>query len=97
MKLIFPACVRDEAREAINYYELEEPGLGDLLWQELDMMVHWIVANAEVPRLRSGRYRRVNLRAFPYYIAYALRGESVLLLAVAHSARRPEYWIDRDA
>ena len=95
MKLIFPRAVREEAREAINYYELEQPGLGERLWEEVGATVRWILANAEVARLRAGGYRRVNLRTFPYYIAYALRGEAVVLLAVAHAARRPEYWIDR--
>lgn len=95
MKLVFPKEVRQETREAINYYELERPGLGGRLWDEVDATVRWILENAEVPRLRKGRYRRVNLRTFPYYVAYALRGESVVLLAVAHAARRPEYWIDR--
>lgn len=95
MKLVFPRNVREEAREAINYYELERPGLGDLFWQEVDVSVRWILANPQVPRLRAGDYRRVNLRSFPYYITYAIRGDAVVLLAVGHAARKPEYWIDQ--
>ena len=95
MKLVLPKAVREEAREAINYYELELPGLGVRFWEEVDATVRWILLNAEVPRLRAGGYRRVNLRTFPFYVAYALRGEAVVLLAVAHAARNPEYWIDR--
>ncbi len=52
--------------------------------------------NAKVPRLRAGNYRRVNLSVFPFYIAYVIRGETVVLLAVAHSAREPEYWMKRE-
>jgi hypothetical protein len=69
MKLVFPKAVREEAWEAINYYDLELPGLGGWFWEEVDSTVRWIVLNAEVPRLRAGGYRRVNLRTFPYYVA----------------------------
>lgn len=93
MRLVFPRSVRKEAREAIDYYEVERPGLGDLLWEELDAAVRWIVANPTVPRLRPYDYRRVNLRSFPYFVAYALRGEDVVLIAIGHAARKPEYWI----
>ena len=93
MQLKFPRRVREEAREAIDYYEAERPGLGDHLWQELQISIRWISSNPTVPRLRPGDYRRVNLHAFPYYIAYAIRGEFVVLLAIGHAARRPEYWM----
>jgi hypothetical protein len=42
-----------------------------------------------------GGYRRVNLRTFPYYIAYIVHENTLWILAVAHSHRKPEYWIER--
>ena len=56
-----------------------------------------IAANATLPRLRPGDYRRVNLKVFPYYIAYALRDDSAVVLAIAHAHRQPEYWIGRQS
>jgi hypothetical protein len=47
----------------------------------------------EIPRLRDGAYRRVNLASFPYYIAYFLKGETIWVLAIAHGHRKAEYWI----
>jgi hypothetical protein len=37
----------------------------------------------------------MNLRVFPYYIPYIIRGEMLWVLAVAHGSRKPEYWIGR--
>jgi hypothetical protein len=54
-------------------------------------------ANHEVPRLRAGDYRRVNLKIFPYYISYTVRDSVIWVLAIAHGDSRPEYWIDRPA
>jgi plasmid stabilization system protein ParE len=95
MNLIFPVAVRTEVREAIDYYDSERPGLGEHFWDEVASRIRWILANPTVPRLRPGDYRRVNLHSYPYYIAYALRGDRVVLLAIGHGARRPEYWIGR--
>ena len=51
--------------------------------------------NAAIPRLRKGGYRRVNLKVFPFYIAYIIREDTLWIIAIAHSHRKPEYWIKR--
>ena len=58
-------------------------------------MVEWILRFPEVPRLRQREYRRVNLRAFPHYVAYIIRGDTIWVVAIAHGHRRPEFWINR--
>lgn len=56
---------KSELLGAVAYYEGELNSLGQRLCDELDEHIEWIVANYEVPRLRPGGYRRVNLRVFP--------------------------------
>ena len=94
MKLRVPSNVQREIREAAEYYEAERAGLGDRFWQELDLHIRWILANPTMSRLRPGNYRRVNLKIFPYYIAYAIRDDAIILLAVAHGYRKPQYWTE---
>lgn len=86
---------RSELADAVAYYEGEQSGLGQRLWEEVDRHVAWISANSELPRLRPGGYRRVNLKIFPYYISYMIRDPKIWILAIAHGHSRPEYWIDR--
>ena len=43
-------------------------------------------------RERSGGYRRVNCPVFPYYIPFFIRGEKIIIAAVAHEYRKPGYW-----
>ena len=62
---------------------------------EVDRYVLWIADHPELYRLRPGGYRRINLRVFPYYIPYVVRDETLWILAVAHAARKPLYWISR--
>ncbi len=94
--ILLPQASREVA-DAVEYYEGEEAGLGERLWREVDDHLRWIAANGTLPRLRPGDYRRVNLRVFPYYIAYALRADSAVVLAIAHARRQPEYWIGRQS
>ena len=85
----------EELIDAIAYYEEEQAGLWLRLKDEFDQHVKWILSNPTVPRIRSGGYRRVNLKIFPYYIPYIIRKETLWILAFAHSHRKPNYWIKR--
>jgi toxin ParE1/3/4 len=84
-----------ELMDALEYYDGELNGLGQRFWDEVDRHIAWIVDNAEIPQLRDGGYRRVNLRVFPYYIAYVVRDPVIWIVSVAHGHRLPEYWIDQ--
>ena len=90
----------DEARfeflDAISYYEAQQAGLGRRLKVEVEQTLLWLIRHAEACRLRPGGYRRLNLRTFPYYIPYIIRGSTLWVLAVAHAHRKPEYWIQRE-
>ena len=84
-----------EFADAIGRYESIESGLGIRLKEEVKSVVDWIADQPDLPRVRSKGYRRVNLKVFPYYIAYILHADVIWVLAIAHSARFPEYWITR--
>ena len=83
-----------EFAESVAYYEAKEAGLGWRFRKEVVEAVGWIERNAELP-LRAKGYRRRNLKAFPHYIAYIVRGETIWIVAVAHGHRRPEFWLGR--
>ena len=95
MKKIILQQAFEELNAAVAYYEEQQPGLGLRLKDEVDKHINWILSNSSVPRVRSGGYRRVNLKVFPYYLAYIIREDTLWILAVAHGHRKPEYWIKR--
>ena len=95
MKKVFLRQALDEFNDAIEYYEEKQAGLGLRFKDEVVRHVKWILENSLVPRLREGGYRRVNLRVFPYNIAYIVRENTLWILAIAHNHRKPEYWINR--
>jgi hypothetical protein len=74
MTLITLEEAEQEFVESVAYYESKEPGLGLRFRDEVAAAVDWIARFPEVPRLRRMGYRRVNLCAFPHYVAYIIRG-----------------------
>jgi hypothetical protein len=79
----------------VEYYEGKEAGLGVRFYREVMALLQWIAENPSVPRLRT-THRRVNLKVFPFYIAYVLADDLIWVLAVAHSRMRPGYWRRRE-
>lgn len=97
MEIRVIAEAEHELTEAISSYEEIEPGLGVRLKNEVRIAIAWIGEHPTLPRLRPHGYRRVNLRVFRYFIAYALSQDTIWILAIAHGHRRPEFWIERKA
>ena len=95
MRIIVLPQAADEFDDATDYYEQQQAGLGRRFRDEVDRHIRWVAEHDEVPRLRSGGYRRVNLKVFPHYVAYLRTAETIWILAIAHGHRKPEYWIGR--
>ncbi len=95
MTVRFVEEARDEFLDAIRYYEDAEPGLGRRFRVELEKSVRHLCDHPETYRIRSADQRRINLKTFPFYLPFIIRGETVWVLAVAHESRRPRYWISR--
>jgi hypothetical protein len=40
-------------------------------------------------------FRRQLLRRFPFSVCYLVEGTMVVIMAVAHHSRKPDYWTQR--
>ena len=87
---------REDLREAASFYR-DNAGVA-LSQALLAKFEHPIGLLLKHPRL-GGRWlqgkRRYLMRRFPFSIIYALSGEQLRVLAVAHQSRRPGYWRGR--
>jgi toxin ParE2 len=86
---------RDDLREAIRYYEAQRPGLGAELRDEIRSAPERIERFPEAWHPLSPNTRRCRTHRFPYGIIYQVRPDEILVVAVAHLHRRPDYWKDR--
>lgn len=81
-----------ELVDATLWYESKQPGLGRRFRAEVGAVVQFIAQNPLLQRERDGGYRRINCPVFPYYLPYFIRGNRIIVAAVAHEHRRPNYW-----
>lgn len=91
----FVAEAAEELELHRDYYERKAPGVGarfliaahDAIMAAIDM------PNAGALVAAGARARRI--ARFPIRIIYVVRGDRLIVVAVAHGARRPGYWADR--
>lgn len=84
-----------ELLEAISYYSAIRPELGRRFEQAVAEAVRKAVAHPERGAFRSRSTRRWLVKSFPFGIIYRASESEVLIVAVAHQRKRPEYWVGR--
>jgi toxin ParE1/3/4 len=82
--------VAADLREAYEWYEDKQPGLG--LEFAKDFLSHYrhLVRGAQLYAVRFAEVRRVNLARFPYGIFYVIRAQDIWILGVLHASRDTE-------
>jgi plasmid stabilization system protein ParE len=89
------AAVELDVEAAFEWYEAEEPNLGFEFLEQLRTAYQHIREHPlAYQELRSG-IRRALIRQFPYAIYFAIESETIIILAVLHTARDPEEWQHR--
>jgi plasmid stabilization system protein ParE len=92
-RFVEPAA--QELRDAAAYYEQQAPGLGSDFLNRIALAVEDIRSFPDRwPKVR-GEVRRRLIRRFPYALLYQTDGDEVVILAVMHLHRHPDYWTDR--
>jgi plasmid stabilization system protein ParE len=92
---------RAELRSAAIWYDEQRFGLGDELIDEVSLALTRIAAMpASFPvwpgtSTATVSIRRALVSRFPHGIAFQVHSEHILVLAIQHSKRRPQYWLAR--
>lgn len=93
---IFDTEARAELADAMEYYELQRPGLGGEFREEVEKALHRIQMNPEFGApYKHTEQRRQAVRRFPFEIFYSVLADRIWVAAIAHSKRRPDYWKGR--
>ena len=94
-RIAFHPEARAEYLASVDYYN--DVGLGSAFADEFEIALDLIISfpSAWPPLAARGTVRRCLLRRFPYGIVYAVLGDEILVLAIAHARRSPRYWRHR--
>lgn len=88
----FVAPARREFLRQVAYYNRNEARLGARFTAAVEEAMLRAVAFPLTGSPASKSTRRVFVKGFPFAVVYRPEGEGIVIFAVAHHARRPEYW-----
>ncbi len=100
MRLRLLAEAETEIESARQYLNLQVLELGTRFLDDLDLTLQEIsLRPASFPKLETlpddQPYRRALLSDFRYAVIYECLDEEIVVVAVAHTSRRPSYWLNR--
>ena len=84
-----------ELFEGISYYSAIRSELGVRFEQAVTSAARSAAAHPERGAPRSKSTRRWLVKSFPFGIIYRVDESGILIVAVAHQRKKPEYWAAR--
>ena len=94
--LVYHPAAERELDESVVFYENRQRGLGQRFYAGYRESLSRIQDNPMTgfPTEKGTRTYRISSR-FPFGVVFQERGDQILIVAVWHFSRRPEYWVDR--
>jgi len=93
-------AARDELRGAVAHDEADRPGRG----VDLEEAVRRVIRRIQLlpqsaprwPRIEASfEVRRAKVKRHPYLVVYTVLDDQLVVLAIAHTSKRPDYWRER--
>ena len=95
MKIIFLPPADKELEDAIVYYNDQLEGLGKQFFQEVSIALKFIKKFPYAWHKIEKHTRRFLLQKFPYLILYIPEKDKIIITAIAHKHRHPDYYFNR--
>jgi plasmid stabilization system protein ParE len=92
VKARFTSAAERELKEALEFYEAAQQGLGSQFLDEIEAATRLIEKYPHAWLAFSPRTRRIRTHRFPYGLFYQIRGEEILILSVMDLRRDPKRW-----
>ncbi|MCL4678152.1 MAG: type II toxin-antitoxin system RelE/ParE family toxin [Alphaproteobacteria bacterium] len=91
--VVFHRLAAREYRESREWYAARSPSVAERFRISVDGAVARVAEEGERLPVLSGPYRWVRVRRFPYLLVFRRRtSNQIMIVAVAHTSRRPGYW-----
>ncbi len=84
-----------ELQDGVAYYDRESRTLGDRFANAYLDALDRIAASPRLYPRRGRDFRQCRLKKFPYALVYRIQRQTIIVIAVAHLSRKPEYWRGR--
>jgi len=85
-----------EIEDAYRFYEKRDAALAERLLAEISRVRAFIEEHPRMYQRIDAKHRRAPLDVFPYSIVYREFQTEIIVFALAHESRKPNYWRHRD-
>jgi toxin ParE2 len=93
VKVRYARAAEADLIAAVTYYDGQRPGLGDCFLDEAEAAAGRIASFPHAWHKISANTRRCRLHRFPYGLIYRVKGDVVVVVAVAHLHSEPKQWL----
>ena len=94
-KLVFLSAANEDLNHAIRYYRQRSIVVARDFFNEVQRASTLLLDFPQACPIVRGEVRHKVLRQFPFSVLYVIDGDRVMVVAVMHHHRRPDYWHDR--
>lgn len=95
MKIEILGIAESELDESIQYYEIQQKGLGKRFYSDFKNTLVRIQKFPKANQIIISDIRRCLLKTFPYSIVYEIINNTIVIISISHQHRKPYYWKDR--
>jgi len=95
MNIKYLQIAREEFHDAIKYYETQQIDLGRKFQSDIRSSISRIKEFPNAYVVVKNNVRRCLLHKFNYSILYTVKENYILIIAISHQHREPDYWVDR--
>jgi plasmid stabilization system protein ParE len=92
-RVVFHRLAAREYRSARDWYRQRSEAVAQRFTMSVDRAANRIAADAGSLPVLTGTYQYVRVAKFPYVLVIRrLEADTMMVVAVAHTSRRPGYW-----
>ena len=96
VELVISSPAEQELADTVSWYLERSIAAAASFEDEFNRAIQSIAADPMRNPKCDSRHHFYLLRRFPFRIIYRLVGETVWVICVAHTSRKPEYWDGRE-
>jgi toxin ParE1/3/4 len=93
--IIYASPAESELVKAAEYYDAQREGLGRAFLDAVRAAEKQVQRNPQTWAFRRKPVRSCRVQRFPYRLYYVEEPDRVVVVAVAHASRHPDYWKER--
>ncbi len=94
-RLVFSRISDYDIKDAVDYYNWKQVGLGDRFFENLLVKIEKVNVNPNAYSIRYENVRFAKIDHFPFTIHFIDQPEVIIVIGVLHTSRNPQLWKER--